>query len=152
VDDTRSAAFADIMISSHLRYVGRDLYPPAWTSYGEAAKWLYEEAPFGLLAHDTGGDPLFVYANMTAQRCFEYGWDEFVGLASRLSAEPDGQEDREALLHAVAEHHFADGYRGMRVAKSGRRFWIEDVTMWDLVDASGTPCGQAAVFRKWPDA
>ena len=48
--------------------------------------WLYEHAPFGLLAHDTSADPRFVYANSTAQGCFGYAWEEFVGLPSRLSA------------------------------------------------------------------
>ncbi|ABW14794.1 conserved hypothetical protein [Parafrankia sp. EAN1pec] len=41
-------------------------------------------APFGLLAHDASTDPLFVYANKTAQQRFEYTWDEFVGMPSRL--------------------------------------------------------------------
>jgi len=37
----------------------------------EAAGWLYM-APFGLLAHDESADPLFVYANLTAQQRFGY--------------------------------------------------------------------------------
>jgi hypothetical protein len=40
----------------------------------------------------------------------------------------------------------------MRITKSGRRFWIEDVTMWNLVDDDGIRRGQAAVFLRWPDA
>jgi hypothetical protein len=110
------------------------------------------QASFALLAHDTADDPVFMYANRTAQRCFEYSWEEFVGIPSRLSAEPGApQEERAVLLRSVAERHYATGYRGMRISKAGRRFWIEDGTVWDLVDADGAHHGQAAVFHTWSD-
>jgi len=141
--------FAELLLSSHLRLVGEPLCRTAWDSAQDAARWLYEKAPFGLLAHDTSADPRFIYANSTAQGCFGYSWDEFVGLPSRLSARPDGQEDRDAFVRAVTVDHFATGYRGLRVGRSGRPFWIEDVTMWDLMDADGGVHGQAAVFRSW---
>ena len=143
--------FAHLLLSSHQRLTGRSLTPSEFTDTDEAARWLYESAPFGLLAHDTARDPAFVYANATAQKCFESSWEEFVGLPSRLSAIPAAQGDREAFVRSVTERGFASGYRGLRVAKSGRRFWIEDVTMWNLVDADGTCHGQAAVFRSWTD-
>ncbi|WP_437377230.1 MEKHLA domain-containing protein [Inquilinus limosus] len=38
-------------------------------------------------------------------------------------------------------------YRDLRVAKSGRRFWIENATVWRLIDEAGTLHGQAATFR-----
>jgi len=44
---------------------------------------------------------------------------------------------------SVTVDHFATGYRGLRVGRSGRPFWIEDVTMWDLMDADGGVHGQA---------
>lgn len=40
-----------------------------------------------------------------------------------------------------------DNYRGLRVAKSGERFWIEHATVWNLLDADGVLHGQAAVIR-----
>ncbi|MFF4836397.1 MEKHLA domain-containing protein [Streptomyces sp. NPDC001315] len=148
----KDADFAALLLSSHLRLVGEPLCPAAWETEHDAARWLYEQAPFGLLAHDTSADPRFVYANRTAQDLFGYSWDEIVGLPSRLSARPDGQEDREAFVRAVTAGHYATGYRGLRVAKSGRTFWIEDVTMWDLMDIHGRIHGQAAVFRSWSPA
>jgi PAS domain S-box-containing protein len=99
------------------------------------------------LAHDGSGDPTFVYANLTAQRCFEYSWDEMVGMPSRLSAEAPNREERAALLAAVAARGYATGYRGLRIAKSGRRFWIENVTVWNVSDTDGRCVGQAAVYR-----
>ncbi|MDH6455908.1 MULTISPECIES: MEKHLA domain-containing protein [unclassified Streptomyces] len=149
VTKNRDDAFARLLLSSHRRLTGTPLYPSE--PGGDLARRLYADAPFGLLAHDTSADPMFVYANRTAQQCFEYSWAEFVRLPSRLSAEAEGQSDREELVRSVTEHGYASGYRGLRIAKSGRRFWIEDVTMWNLVDDDGTHHGQAAVFRSWTD-
>ncbi|MER5515239.1 MEKHLA domain-containing protein [Streptomyces sp. NPDC002763] len=147
----RGSDFAQLLLASHERLTGTPLCPSVFPDAEEAARWLYESAPFGLLAHDAGPDPVFVYANATAQKCFEYGWEEFVRLPSRLSAEPDAQGDRDAFVRSVTERGFASGYRGLRIARSGRRFWIEDVTMWNLLDADGTCHGQAAVFPSFTD-
>ncbi|MGW3132298.1 MEKHLA domain-containing protein [Streptomyces sp. NPDC001076] len=87
-----------------------------------------------------------------AQQCFAYSWAEFVRLPSRLSAAAEGQHHREKFVRSVTEHCCASGYRGLGIARSGRRFWFEDVTMWHLVDADGTHRGQAAVFRSWTEA
>ncbi|MFF0050838.1 MEKHLA domain-containing protein [Streptomyces sp. NPDC005498] len=144
-------AFAALLLDSHLSMVGRELTPRVWKSDEEAAQWLYNVAPFGLLAHDTAADPCFIYANRTAQRCFGYPWEEFRGLPSRLSAAPEAQQDRDAFVEAVTRRGFADGYRGRRIRKGGSLFWIADVRMWDLVDAHGQKHGQAALFPSWFD-
>ncbi|MFC8520591.1 MEKHLA domain-containing protein [Streptomyces sp. NPDC057257] len=148
----RRSNFVHLLLSSHERLTGSSLCPSEFTDADEEARWLYESAPFGLLAHDASADPVFVYANSTAQKCFEYDWEEFVRLPSRLSADPGAQGDRAAFVRSVTERGYASGYRGLRIAKSGRRFWIEDVTMWNLRDVDGGYHGQAAVFRSWTDA
>jgi hypothetical protein len=138
------AAMSAMLVASHQRFVGRPLLPPG-IAEADSARWLYEEARFGVLAHNSEGDPRFIYANKAG--CFEYSWEEFLALPSRLSAEAPGQIERERLLDAVTRDGFASGYRGVRVAKSGRRFWIEEVVIWRLVDASGATCGQGATFQ-----
>jgi len=55
------------------------------------ADWLYEQAPFGLLVQDGSDDPRFVYANRTAQKCFEYTWSQVVGLPSSSPPTRDGR-------------------------------------------------------------
>ncbi|MEW2501052.1 MEKHLA domain-containing protein [Amycolatopsis sp. CA-161197] len=142
------AAFAQLLVDSYRRVVGT----PLIDATADAAHHLYADAPFGLLAHDTSDDPRFTYANLVAQHAFELDWTEFRGMPSRLSAEPDRQEDRDALVEAVTTHGFVTGYRGRRIAKSGRRFWIEDVTMWNLIDDTGVKRGQAAVFGRYTAA
>lgn len=142
--------FARLLTDSHRRLTGRALARAEAGERPEAA-WLYHEAPFCLLAHDTTPDPCFIYANRAAQARFGYRLDEFLGLPSRLSAEAPDRDERQRLLDAVARRGFIDDYRGLRIARSGRRFWIERATIWNLVDERGAPAGQAACFRDWRD-
>ena len=90
-------AFFALLTGSYARLVGTPLVPQ-----GKDASWLYNQAPFAVVAHDTAADPKFIYANMCAQVCFEYSWEEFIGLPSRLSAEAPERAERQALLDAVA--------------------------------------------------
>jgi len=139
------------ILDSYERATGSSLVP-AGIADGEAARWLYEAAPFCVLVHNTAPDPHFIYANQAAQRCFEYSWAEFTSLPSRLSAESSNRAERQGLLDQVSRHGYATGYRGLRIARSGRRFWIEDVTMCQLTDADGAVRGQVAIFPRWRDA
>lgn len=138
--------FFDLLAGSHARLVGAPLI-----AAGQGPDWLYNEAPFGVLAHNSDADPRFIYANRTAQACFEYPWDEFTALPSRLSAEAPNRAERQRLLEAVARHGFIAGYSGIRIAKSGRRFRIENVVVWQLIDDDGNRHGQAATFSSWRD-
>jgi PAS domain-containing protein len=143
--------FYELLVGSYRRIVGA---PPAFLERGKphSALWLYRDASACVMAHNTEADRRFIYANRAAQACFEYSWAEFTALPSRLSAEPAARAERERLLKAVARNGFATGYRGLRIAKSGRRFWIEDGVVWQLVEPDGTLRGQAASFSRWRDA
>jgi hypothetical protein len=99
-----------------------------------------------VLAHNTATEPVFIYANRSAQLCFEYEWDEITRLPSSLSAEAPDRAERQNLLNAVSRAGFIANYQGLRIAKSGRRFWIEDAVVWQLIDEAGRLHGQAAMF------
>jgi|SRR5580698_4328837 hypothetical protein len=148
----RAEWFGDLLVGSYLQVVGEPLLPAAHPAGAELAAWLYDDAPFGLLAHDLQEDPRFVYANVTAQRCFEYSWDEFIGMPSRLSAEAPGRAARQEFMDTVRRQGYVSNYRGLRIARSGRRFQIERATVWNLLGHDGTCHGQAAVLRGWSDA
>ena len=145
-DLSRDPDFFAVLTGSYARRLGAPLVPA-----GADAEWLYAEAPFAVLAHDGGADPRFVYANRTAQACFGYGREELVGLPSRLSAEAPERAERQRLLDAVSRDGFTRDYRGLRIAKDGRRFWIERAVVWQL-DRDGVTAGQAATFAEWRDA
>jgi PAS domain-containing protein len=140
-DDPR---FFDLLAGSYARLLNRPLG-------AVSAAWLYRDAPFVVLAHDTSPDPRFIYANKAAQACFGYDWDEFTTLPSRLSAEPMLREERQTVLEAVARDGFITGYSGIRIAKSGRRFRISGTVIWQLIDRGGVRRGQAAMFGDWSD-
>ena len=111
----------------------------------QLAQLLYE-APFAVVSHGTEPDPLFNYANLQAQQLFAMPWQEIVGLPSRYSAEPMLREERAILLGRVTRYGYVDDYTGIRIAKDGRRFQINNATVWNLLDEQGRYCGQAALI------
>jgi PAS domain-containing protein len=142
--------FFRLLTESYKRLLGRSLVPES-ISTASAARWLYEHAPFGVLAHTPDADPIFMYGNRAAQRRFEYSWEEIVCLPSRLSAEAPNREARQQFLDRVTREGYSSGYKGVRVTKSGRRFLIEDATLWQLLDERGTLHGQAVIIPKTTD-
>ena len=129
------------------RSVKRDLIDP--TLPAVAAAQVIFEAPFVVVSHDTASDPIFNYANQTALTLFEMTWSEFTSLPSRQSAEPPNQAERAQLLGQVSTQGYVDGYSGVRWSKTGRRFRIEQVTIWNLVNPRGDYQGQAAIYSHW---
>ncbi len=138
---------AALLIDSFRRLTGGDLVPPGLAP-NEAARQLFE-APFAIVSHDAAPDPVFTYGNRTALRLFEMSWSDFTALPSRHSAEAPRRQERERLLREVARRGFVDDYGGVRISAGGRRFRIEGATVWNLVDAQGRLCGQAATFADW---
>jgi hypothetical protein len=106
-------------------------------------------APFVIVSHNTDPDPIFNYANLTAQKLFEMNWAEFTLLPSRLSAEVPNQEERAKLLKVVTTQGFIDNYAGIRISKNQRRFQIQDVLVWNLFNAENQYYGQAAFYQHW---
>lgn len=132
---------------SFARWLGHPLLSPALSEMELACKLF--RAPFAVVSHDTSVDPVFNYANQTALMLFEFSWDEFVALPSRLSAEPVQRAEREQLLARVSRQGYISDYAGIRISKSGRRFRIENAIVWNLLDEHHAPYGQAAMFGHW---
>jgi hypothetical protein len=134
------------LVNSFRHFSGRDFI--ALPPNTDLVHFLHE-APFALVSHGTEADPIFNYANKTAQRLWEMDWDEFTSTPSRLSAEPMRREERELLLQQVAQFGFAEKYEGIRISKTGKRFWIRNTTVWNVLDEQGHYIGQAASYSKW---
>lgn len=114
----------------------------------DAALLIYR-ASYVVVSHGVGPDPIFNYGNQAALNLFEMSWSEFTRLPSRQSAEPPNQAERAELLAEVTRQGYIRHYSGVRIAKSGRRFRIQDVTVWNLVDSRKADYGQAAVYSTW---
>jgi hypothetical protein len=128
-------------------WTGRDLLTGNFTPK-ELAKKIFH-APFVLVSHGTQADPILNYGNQTALTLWEMSWDELTRTPSRLTAEAPNREERARLLATVTAHGFIDDYSGIRVSKNGRRFRINQATVWNLLDESGKYAGQAAMFSQW---
>jgi hypothetical protein len=139
----------NLIRESYQRLLGRELIPGDPLA---AAKAIYH-APFVLVSHNTAADPIFNYGNRTALELFEMTWAEFTALPSRKSAELPNREERARLLAEVTAKGFIDDYCGIRISKTGKRFELKNVTVWNLHDPDGTPNGiyrgQAATWRDW---
>ena len=127
--------------------LGQDLVDPRLSPV-EAALRIHRAADV-VVSHGVGPDPIFNYGNQAALDLFEMSWLEFTCLPSRQSAEPPNQAERAELLAQVTRQGYIRHYSGVRIAKGGRRFRIQDVTVWNLVDGQGADYGQAAIYSTW---
>ena len=136
-----------LLCSSYQHWTGKTLLPGDLPET-EMARQIFE-APFAVLSHGTEVDPILNYANQTGLNLFAMTWEEWTTMPSRHTAEPLLQKERAALMKRVTENGFIDDYSGTRITKSGKRFFIEQATVWNLIDKDGLYCGQAATFSDW---
>lgn len=136
-----------LLISSYKELTGRDLVVTTLTEE-EAAKDIFYSTHI-ILSHNTCRDPVLNYVNQAGLILFEMDWEKMLRTPSRLTAESIEQEERKILLDKVSDYGFIDDYCGVRISSTGRRFKIEQATVWNLVDKSNTCHGQAAIFSDW---
>ena len=111
------------------------------------AEYIFN-APFALVSHGTQKDPIFNYANKKALELWEYSFEEFTQLPSRKSAAEVSQKERNELISHVTKNGFYEGYRGVRISKTGKKFEIKDACIWNLFKDEKY-YGQAALIRDW---
>ena len=133
--------------ASFRHWTGHDLFV---SDSAEGLAYDLYYAPFVVLSHGAQAEPLFCYANRTAQKLFNMPWEKFIGLPSRLSALMDAQEERERMLKLAERQGYIAGYRGVRVTADGQKFRIKDAILWNVMDESlQNKIGQAATFSEW---
>lgn len=135
------------LLQSFQHWTGRSLFEVNGSPV-EIAQALFE-APFVLVSHGTEPDPIFNYGNRRALELWEFSWEDFTQMPSRKCVEPVTQEERDRLLAAAATKGYIDNYTGIRISSSGKRFQIQDVILWNVLDEQNRRCGQAAVFSKY---
>ena len=136
-----------ILCASYQHWTGLRLIDAEADS--QQAMQLLFSAPFAVASHDTQPDPVFNYANRQALKLFGMAWEEITRLPSRYSAEPLARKERARLLQRVERYGYVDDYSGVRIAKDGRRFMIQNATVWNLIDEKGVRCGQAVIIKEW---
>jgi hypothetical protein len=126
---------------NHFRFLGYLCQYPqlhlAVKSPEERAKVLFYQ-PFVVLSHGTQEDPILNYGNKAALALWEMTGEEFTSMPSSFTAEPINRTERSWLLSQVTRYGYINDYRGVRIPKSGRRFLVEQATVWNILDANGT--------------
>lgn len=136
-----------LLCNSYSKLTGRPLLPEG---LAPAQRVMALDAlPFVVVSHGLEPDPIFNYANAKALQLFEMDIESFTRLPSRFSAEPMERVARELLLARVASDGYVDDYSGIRVSATGKRFMVRNATVWNLVDETGQPYGQAALLKEW---
>ena len=137
-------ARATEVLDSFRRLLGRDLVDRSGDA-AEDARRLFD-LPLAVLAHDTAPRPLLDWANLAAARAFDATPAALLGRPSADTAPADAVGDREKLFETLDREGVVTGYWGVRVSLAGRRFVIDDVTVFKVTDALGRPAGHAAVI------
>jgi hypothetical protein len=135
------------ILDSYHRLTGKVLLS-ADSSLEDVARNLFA-APFVLVAHGCEPDPVLNYGNAAALKLWEMEWSEFTETPSRYTAEAPNREERARLLAEVTMNGFISNYSGIRISKTGARFRINRATVWNVSNAVGQRCGQAATFSEW---
>lgn len=135
-----------ILLSSYKRWTGSDLLEVEGKTPEQAALALFE-VPFAVLSGGPQEDQILNYGNLTTLGLWEMDWDRLTQTPSRYTAEPMHREERANFLKRVKDNGYVDDYRGIRISSTGKRFWIEQATVWNLVNEQGEFVGQAATFK-----
>ena len=136
-----------LVLDNYHALLGRDLIARSGDPDDDAQRlWT---APFVALSHGTEADPILNFANRTTLKLWEMPLEKLVAMPSRLTAEPMAQSKRQTFLEQTAKQRFITGYDGVRISSTGRRFLIQNATIWNLTNSNGQLAGQAATFEKW---
>ncbi|MCM3629787.1 MEKHLA domain-containing protein [Paenibacillus glycanilyticus] len=139
--------YAQLIIDSYERLTGKMLLGEK-AMPGKEFDQLYH-AGLVVLTHGREADPVLHFGNLAAQELWEMDWSTFIGTPSRWTTEPVEREERERFLSLAGDNGFIDNYTGIRISSTGRRFYVIEATVWNLIDEKGNNHGQAAAFRKY---
>jgi hypothetical protein len=139
--------YTQILLDSYRHWTGKELMPRQGGA-GEQALALYR-APFVVVSHGIQADPILNYGNQTALDLWEMPIEQLLQTPSRLTAEPVHRDERAQLMARTTRDGFVDDYRGIRISAKGRRFRIDQATVWNLINLAGERVGQAATFSEW---
>jgi hypothetical protein len=146
-NEPRIVEWSRLLLDSYRHWIGKDLIERTASAHQQAH--VLFEASFVVLSHGAEPDPVLNYGNQTALDLWELSWEQFVKTPSRLTAEADDRTERRKMLAQAKRKGYFDGYRGVRISSSGRRFLVEQALIWNVIDPTGSLIGQAATFSRW---
>jgi len=139
--------WSQCLLDNYEKYLGKELIKRNGDAIAEAEALFY--APFVVVSHNSAADPILNYGNQVALELWEMNWEKFTQTPSRCTAESTNRDKRQKILTLVTQQGFIDNYQGVRISDTGKRFLIENTTIWNLFNSQGEACGQAATFSQW---
>ena len=136
-----------LVLDSYRHWTNGELVDRTGTLHEQAQRLF--SAPFVVASHGIEADPLLNYGNAQALQLWEMDWEEFIMTPSRLTAEPVNQEERSRMLQQATTQGLIRDYRGVRISRTGKRFLVEQATVWNVIDHNQHTVGQAATFSTW---
>lgn len=140
-------SWTQIILNSYKRLLNKELIERNEDLLIDS-KNLYN-GDFVVLSHNNKPDPIYNYGNQKALDLWEMNWRQLIQTPSRNTTEPISREERETLLKEANLKGYITNYGGVRVSSTGKRYLIQDITLWNLFDSKGEYCGQAATFSHW---
>ena len=138
-----------LLLNSFQHWTGKALIPNTdRLTPIEIANLLFK-ADFVIVSHGTQADPILNYGNQKALELWQMDWSTFTTTPSRYTAEPMERSERAQLLAQAQAQGYIANYRGVRIASTGDRFYINNAIIWNVIDRDGNLCGQAATFKDW---
>lgn len=138
---------SQMLLSSFHHWTDKSLIQSAGSEVATAQALF--EADFVLVSHGVEADPILNYGNQAALSLWQMNWAELTSTPSRLTAEPMARAERDRLLTQAKQQGYISNYRGIRISSTGKRFYIENATIWNVVDEQNKNYGQAATFGYW---
>jgi len=135
------------LLHCYRHWIANDLIPSQGSPLQQAEALF--KAPFIVVSSNREADPILTYGNEAALKLWEMTWGDFIQTPARTTAEPMHQEERQKFLNRVKSRGFIDNYEGIRISSTGKRFKIQQATVWNLLDERGNATGQAATFSQW---
>ncbi len=146
-DEPRIVEWSQLLLDSYRHWIGHDLIKRTADAKQQACTLF--EASVVVVSHGVEPAPILNYGNQTALDLWELPWEQFIQTPSRLTAEADDRGEREQMLMQARAKGCYDGYRGVRISSTGRRFLVEQAVIWNVIDPAGRRIGQAATFSQW---
>ncbi|MFZ3014731.1 MAG: MEKHLA domain-containing protein [Nitrospira sp.] len=145
--EPRIVEWSHRLLESYHYWIRQDLIDRAGDRKAQTLRLF--EASVVVVSHGVEPDPILNYGNQAALDLWELSWEQFIQTPSRLTAEADDRTERRRMLEQAKLTGYFDGYRGVRISSTGKRFLVEQAVIWNVIDPAGHRIGQAAMFSQW---
>lgn len=138
---------SQLILNSYRQLLGKELIERSNNPLEEAKQLFY--APMAVLSHNTDADPCYNYGNLQALQLWEMSWEELIITPSKSTTESTMRSQRSQFLTEAMKKGYITNCEGVRTSRTGKKYRIDHITLWNLIDEQNSYYGQAATFSEW---